>query len=541
MTQQSGIVFLIGAGPGDPGLITVRGLSLLREADVVVYDRLVDRALLAEAPASAERIDVGKRPGDAPVSQSEINQLLIDRARQGHRVVRLKGGDPFVFGRGFEELSACREAGIPCVVIPGVSSAVAAPELAGIPLTLRGISRSFAVLTAETAPDTNNAIDFSQIRGVDTLVILMGRARLAEISRTLIENGWAASTPVACVQQASTPHHREVRGTLATIAALADQSELAAPMVTIIGQVAAHAVSCAGYSESAQADKLREESRRLHAGDSAIAGKRILITRPRQSAQRIARKIEAAGGLSIVCPLLRIAIPRENPQLDSRIADLGKNQWVAFTSPQAVTAFWRRLVALGQDARHMTGCRIAALGFATAKALRRRGISPDATARDSQALAAEMISQSAGSPGRVLWPRGDRAMPTLREKLLAAGAELHDPIVYRTELLNPSPESARLMREGIDAVLFYSPSAAVQFAALELPAQNAMIICMGRATADAARNAGLRVDATAADPTDDGMIAALQTVLSVGWPRSASPDLGPRLAYVVPLLLSSGQ
>lgn len=512
MTPKCGIVHLVGAGPGDSGLITVRGLSLLREADVVVFDRLVDRALLAEAPASAERIDVGKRPGDAPVTQSEINRILLDRAKRGQRVIRLKGGDPFVFGRGFEELSACREAGIPCVVIPGVSSAIAAPELAGIPLTLRGISRSFAVLTAETAPDTHNAIDFSQIGGIDTLVILMGRARLAEISRTLIEHGWDASTPVACVQQAGTPHQREVRGTLESIAALADQSELAAPMVTIVGRVASRSPQPSkgegrGEGQTPELDCTASTNR-------ALTGRRILITRPRQAAQRLARKIAALGGVPIVCPLLRIVIPRENPQLDSRLTHISDYKWIAFTSAQAVTAFWRRLATHGHDARHLVGFRIAALGFATAKALRRRGISPDAMARDSATLAAEMTSQSDGNPGRVLWPRGDRALPTLRESLLAAGAELDDPIVYHTQLLSPPSENARLILDGIDAVLLYSPSAAIQFAALELPTKDAMIICMGRATSDAARKAGLRVDATAAEPTDDGMLSALKSCIT---------------------------
>lgn len=511
MKKAQGMVYLVGAGPGDPGLITVRGLSMLRAADVVIFDRLVDRALLAEAPPAAERIDVGKRPGDAPVSQAEINELLVERARRGFRVVRLKGGDPFVFGRGFEEWTACRDAAIPCVVIPGISSAIAAPELAGIPLTLRGISRSFAVLTAETAPDTHNAIDFSHIRGVDTLVILMGRARLAEISRTLVEHGWDASTPVACVQQAGTPHQREVRGTLETIAAFADQSELAAPMVTIIGHVASRSPS--PFKGEGRGEGQTPELVCTASIDRALIGRRILITRPRQAAQKLARKIAALGGVPTVCPLLRIVIPRENPLLDSKLAGISKYQWIAFTSAQAATAFWRRLTARGHDARHLMGCRIAALGFATSKALRRRGVSPDAMARDSAALAAEMTSQSGGNPGRVLWPRGDRALPTLRETLLAAGSEVDDPVVYRTELLDPPAECASLIRGGLDAVLLYSPSAAAQFAALELPTQDAMIICMGRATSDAARKAGLRVDATAAEPTDDGMLCALKSCI----------------------------
>ncbi|HUF34794.1 MAG TPA: uroporphyrinogen-III C-methyltransferase [Gemmatimonadales bacterium] len=242
-----GTVHLVGAGPGDPGLITARGLELLRTADVVVYDRLVGPDLLREARPDAELVDVGKGPGHAALSQEEIHLLLVERARRGRSVLRLKGGDPFVFGRGSEELAACREAGVPAEVVPGVSSAIAAPAAAGIPVTARGIARSFAVVTAHQAGPPGEGPDLAALAGVDTIVILMGRASLADLASRLITAGRDPATPAACIQSATTPAQRVTRATLATIAAAADRDGLEAPVVTVIGAVAAMAGEGAGW------------------------------------------------------------------------------------------------------------------------------------------------------------------------------------------------------------------------------------------------------------------------------------------------------
>ena len=234
--REPGAVHLVGGGPGDPGLITARGLELLRRADVVVHDRLIGPELLQEAKTGAELIDVGKGAGHAPSSQAEINAMLVDQARRGRTVVRLKGGDPFVFGRGSEEAAACREAGVPVFVVPGVSSALAAPAAAGIPVTARGLARSFAVVTAHSA---DGATDLSGLTGVDTLVILMGRDALGDIAAQLIAAGRDPDTPAACIQSATTAQQRVTRTTLATIADAADRDGLEAPVVTVIGAVAA--------------------------------------------------------------------------------------------------------------------------------------------------------------------------------------------------------------------------------------------------------------------------------------------------------------
>ncbi|HYC31353.1 MAG TPA: uroporphyrinogen-III C-methyltransferase [Gemmatimonadales bacterium] len=237
MARKSGSVQLVGAGPGDPGLITARGLELLRRADVVVHDRLIGSDLLREARAGAELVDVGKGAGHAALSQEEINRLLVERAERGLRVVRLKGGDPFVFGRGSEEVEACRGRGVPVEVVPGISSAIAAPAAAGIPVTARGIARSFAVVTAhQTGAEVP---DVSALVAVDTIVVLMGRASLEELATRLIAAGRDPATPAACIQSATTSEQRVTRATLATIAAAADRDGLEAPVVTVIGEVAA--------------------------------------------------------------------------------------------------------------------------------------------------------------------------------------------------------------------------------------------------------------------------------------------------------------
>ncbi|MFQ5592217.1 MAG: uroporphyrinogen-III C-methyltransferase [Phycisphaerae bacterium] len=242
MNAVHGTVYLVGAGPGDPGLLTVRGRDLLRQADVVVHDRLLGLEMLAEVPRGAEIIHVGKEPGCHTAPQGEINALLIDRARRGSRVVRLKGGDPFVFGRGFEEVSACRAAGIECVVVPGVTSAVAAPAAAGIPITDRLHVRSVAIITARTARDCPDPpLNYKALAAMDTVVVLMGRAKLQEVTRSLIAAGRDPATPAACIEWATTPRQRVTLAPLSTLAQSADRDGLRAPVVTVIGDVAAHA------------------------------------------------------------------------------------------------------------------------------------------------------------------------------------------------------------------------------------------------------------------------------------------------------------
>jgi uroporphyrin-III C-methyltransferase len=261
----SGRVFLVGAGPGHPELITVRGARALAEADVVVYDRLVAPALLELAPAGAERIYVGKEPGRAAVPQPEIERLLVDRALDGATVVRLKGGDPFVFGRGGEEMAACAAAGVSCEVVPGVSSAVAAPAAAGIPVTHRGVARSFAVVTGSTAHD--DEVDLSRVAGADTLVVLMAAGRLAQTCANLIAAGRSGDEPAAIVQWAWTPEQRSVAGTLADLPILAEAASIGPPATLVVGDVAALGIAASRADLSAEVALSRglpPATRRIH-------------------------------------------------------------------------------------------------------------------------------------------------------------------------------------------------------------------------------------------------------------------------------------
>jgi len=493
MSDRRGIAYLVGGGPGDPGLITVRGLEILRAADVIIHDRLIGKALLAEARRDAELIDVGKARGAHREAQQEIHELLIDRAHRGLCVVRLKGGDPFVFGRGFEEWSACREAGVECVVVPGVSSALAAPLAAGIAVTARGQSRSVALITAETASG-DRPFDAADLTRIDTLVVLMGRSKLSEITCSLMQVGKAPSTPAACIERATTPQQRVVCGTLATIAELAAREGLAAPMVTVIGEVA-----------------LQAASQSLHAL-APLVGRRVVITRPRAAARDIERALLAAGATVISCPLIRIAYPREDSESDEVLRDFRRFDWIAFTSRHGVIGFWKQLRALGLDARALSGCKLAAVGPMTASSLERFGLTADliATRRCGEGLAEELLRAGNAAGKRVLFPRGDLALASLSSALRISGAMVEELVVYRTMRTPPPPRAVAELESGVDAILFFSPSAVRSFVEAKLVVGEAVIGCVGATTANAARELGLRVDLTAEDTSVQGFITALE-------------------------------
>ncbi|MCB9851391.1 MAG: uroporphyrinogen-III C-methyltransferase [Phycisphaerales bacterium] len=494
MTAALGIVYLVGAGPGDPGLITVRGRDLLRNADVVVYDRLANRHLLNLAPRRAERIDAGKSPGHHALRQEEINTLLVDRARAGKRVVRLKGGDPFVFGRGAEEWAACHDAGVPCLVVPGVSSALAAPLSAGIAVTQRGVARSFAVITAQTGIGESQAPhDFAALAKLDTLVVLMGRSEMAEWSHALINAGKPAGTPVACIAHATTPRQRIVVAPLREIASAADAAEIASPMVAIVGEVAANA----------NAQALRELL--------PLAGRRVLLAAADDTNQRLANALQRWGAIPVSSPLIRIDDP-DNPEL-FRIAmeSIEEYDTIVFTSRHAVSAFFKQLAVMRRDARALADCRIAAIGIGTAGALRRRGIRADLVPEDSTAggMADALLADQTDLPKRVLHPRSNIASGVLADRLRAAGVQVDDPIAYVTIPRPSSTEAREIDWTGDDAAILCSPSAARAFAESPLASQDMVIVAFGRITASAARAAGLSVSIVANEPTPAGVVDAL--------------------------------
>lgn len=500
MTTARGIVYLVGAGPGDPGLITVRGLRLLRSAEVVVHDRLIPHELLLETRRGAEVIGVGKEPGRHTVPQDGINALLVDRARAGKRVVRLKGGDPFVFGRGFEELTACREAGVDCVVIPGVSSAIAAPAAAGIPLTHRRLIRCFTVLTGKTGEDTGAPeINFEALRGADAVCVMMGRENLREIADGLMRAGRVGSTPAACVEWGTTSHQRVIKGTLAEIADLADREGIEAPIVTVIGAVAAFA-----------------ESNTRPIGP--LVGKRILVTRSAGSSNELVRLLTREGATPILCPLIRIAYPKNVDRFASIAASLGAYDWITFTSVHGVIGFFRFLHLLKLDTRSLNRCKVAAVGPATAAALRKRGLIADVTPAHytAESLAQTILELDENRPKQVLFPRGNQARPVLMQSLRAQGIAVDDVVVYHTEALRLPDAFATVRERGIDVITFYSPSAVQSWVDQGQGSDGSVVACLGPTTADAARAAGLGVDVTAEPHTAEGLVDALKRFFAAG-------------------------
>ena len=508
-----GRVILVGTGPGDPGLITVKGLDYLRRADVVLYDRLIGHALLNEAPSRATLIDVGKIPRSSQNPQHDINRQLIEYARAGNLVVRLKGGDPFVFGRGSEELDACRAAGVACDVIPGISSALAAPAVAGIPVTLRGVARHFMVLTAHAETSELPDYDFDALAKLDTLVVLMGLRTLRLLTRCLIDAGRATDTPAATIASATTPAQCVVTGTLADIADRVEAAGLSSPVVTVIGAVAARAEGVAtqveGITDFLIENKQRDLTKRL-------AGRRVVVTQAETTSSNLHCLLHAHGAEIVHCPLIAIRTEPMTDTIFNTIDELrdGRFDWLVFTSVHGVRSFWSLLRSAGCDARTVGRARVAALGKGTAAALSEYGLHADLVPKRALAtdLASELIERirddEANEP-RVLFPRGNLALPTLHDKLTAAGCTVVDPIVYRTHSKALSDEQCDRLTNGVDAILFCSPSAVEGFARQQIEIGNAIIGCIGPTTADAAKEHGIRVDIVPQEPGSDGLVSAL--------------------------------
>ncbi len=503
-----GKVYLVGAGPGDPGLVTVTGLERIRGADVIVYDRLVSERLLEHARPDAELIYVGKVPGaEDGHDQESINRTLIEQARQGRNVVRLKGGDPFVFGRGGEEAEALRAAGIPFEVVPGVTSAVAVPAYAGIPVTHRGVASSFAVITGHEEPGkAETAIDWAHLAtATGTLVFLMGVRNLPEIVARLTEHGRSPQTPVAVIQRGTTPEQRTVTGTLADIVSRVEEAGLRPPAITVVGEVV----------------RLRETLSWFE--NRPLFGKRVLITRTRRQASNLARLLADEGAIPVELPSIEIEPIEDREAVDTAIETLraGGYVWAVFTSANAVELFFEQLAERRLDARAFSGARIAAIGPATAQSLVARGLSADAVPDEYVAEAVVEALRGQIAPGdRVLLPRAESARAELVRGLEAMGATLDEVPIYRAAVPSEaSPEVLAELREGrIDVVTFTSSSTVRNLlamlgnaSALERP----LIACIGPITAQTARELGLRVDVQASEYTVEGLVAALKSHMEV--------------------------
>jgi uroporphyrinogen III methyltransferase/synthase len=481
-------VYLVGAGPGDPGLVTVRGAELLRQADVVVHDRLVAPSLLAQARPDALVIDVGKQPGRSH-RQDRINDLLVEHGRAGSTVVRLKGGDPFVFGRGGEEADALRRAGVPVEVVPGVTAAFAAPAAAGVPVTHRGLSTSVTVVTGHVGdPSAPGGVDWSALAAAGgTLVVLMGMENRAAIAASLTKAGRDPATPVAVVHWGTTPRQRTVRTTLGELGAV----ELDPPAALVIGPVAGLALGSI-------------EQRPLH-------GATVLLTRPSDRSVALAGALAAAGAAVVELPLVQVAPPADGGvALREALAGVRRYAWTVFTSATAVD----RVMAELRDGRDLAGVALAAVGPATAAALASRGLVADLQAAEASGagLAATMPLPAPGAEGRVLFPRAAAAGADLVDGLLAKGWAVDDVEAYRTLAVPDDALDPVALAEapGADVVLLASPSAARRYAELAAAGGwEAAVACIGSTTAAAAADAGLVVGGVASRPTTADQVVAV--------------------------------
>ena len=496
---MTGKVYLVGAGPGDPGLITVKGMRALEQAQVVVYDRLVDPVLLKAVPEDAERIFVGKARGRQQLTQPEINQLLVDKASQGFTVVRLKGGDPFVFGRGGEEALELKANGLPFEIVPGVTSAIAGPAYAGIPLTHRGIATTFTVVSGSEDPNKpESTIPWEVLaKNGGTLVVLMGWKSLETILTTLQKEGLSPTTPAALVQWGTWSDQQTVTGNIANILELGKDAGLTPPVITVIGEVV----------------NLREE---LAWFDKRILfGKRVLVTRSRSQASRLCTLLEQSGANPVELPTIQIGPLDDFSELDATLERLTNYNWVIFASANAVESVFERLELHGKDARALAGTTIGAIGPATAQALTRRGITADFV--PSRPVSEEVLKELSGRDWKgvsVLLPAADIGRDELEKGLADMGAKVDRLASYRNvPVEGVSGLAKQAFIDGVDVVTFTSSSTVRNLVDMldgDLTAiQASFIACIGPVTAATARELGLRVDLEASEHTVEGLVDAL--------------------------------
>jgi uroporphyrinogen III methyltransferase/synthase len=499
-------VYLVGAGPGDPGLLTVRAAALLRQADVVVHDRLIDPAVLALAPPTAEVIDVGKRPGrptaavrdgddaeaadaegESSARQHEINRLLIEHGQAGRTVVRLKGGDPFLLGRGGEEAQALNAAGIDWEVVPGVSSALAVPAVAGVPVTHRGLAASVTVVAGHVGDtEATRGIDWHSLgRAGGTLVILMGVATRAEIARRLMIAGRPRETPVRVVEWGTTARQREIRTTLSALGRV----EVNSPAVIVVGEVADLGLSSPGVSP--------------------LLGKKVVLTRGRDRSEELSEALKALGATVIDFPVREVRDAKDGGvALRGAVeSDLSRYQFIAFTSANAV----ERFVPLLKHGPNLGRCKLAAVGPATAAALRRHHFIVDVV---PPGHSAQKLVHAIGPPpsggGKILFPRAANARPDLPDGLRGLGWMVDEVEAYRTVTADEPTGAMVGALSGADVVFLASPAAVRSY--LELlgrPPRSTVLVCIGQSTAHALEGAGLVAHGVAVDTSVTSVVTAL--------------------------------
>ena len=472
-----GKVWLVGAGPSDPGLFTLKGQKVLSEAQVVVYDRLVGPAILQMMPEKAEKIDVGKRSGDHPVPQEEINRILLEKAREGKRVVRLKGGDPFVFGRGGEELELLAEHHIPFEVVPGVTAAAAVPAYAGIPVTHRDYCSSVHLITAHKKRGSGETLDFDTLAKLDgTLVFYMGLSALGDICRGLVAAGMEEDMPAAVLERGTTAAQRKVVSTVSRLPEEARKEKIQSPALIVVGKVCS----------------LSETFR--WAEDRPLGKQRIIVTRPKKRSRKMADRLTALGAEVILLPAIETEPIGNNEPLERAFSQLETYSWIAFTSAEGVDCFFDKLYEAGIDIRNLSGIRFAAIGPATEKALAKRGIFAEVkpTVYTGEALGT-LLAEQVGPGERLLLPRADIGTEQVTAPLLAAGIAFDDVAVYRTELSDGEGNGLDIRPE--DIVTFTSASTVRGFVRMfpGLDYRKVRGLCIGEQTAKEAEQYGIQV------------------------------------------------
>jgi uroporphyrinogen III methyltransferase/synthase len=502
--KSTGIVYLIGAGPGDPGLITLKGLRCLKKADCVIYDRLANQQLLYEVKPGAEVLYVGKRAGGG-ISQEEINQLLIKKAKDGKIVARLKGGDPMIFGRGGEEALALAQANIPYEIIPGISSAYAAATYAGIPVTRRGYASTVAFITGHEAVEKGiSDINWQKLAtGVSTLIFLMGMKSLPSIVERLLKYGRSPETPVAIIRWGTTPRQKTLVSTLSDIVERARQEGIKPPATIVMGEVV----------------KLREKLNWYE--KKPLFGRSILVTRAKNQAKELTEKLSELGAEVVEIPTIEIKPPDSFEPLDQAIKRLGGRgklayRWLIFTSRNGVDFFWKRLAYLKKDVRILAQVKIAAIGPATAKAIEEKGLCLDFIPEEYRAEALIEGFKKIGVKGqRILIPRAKVAREVLPEKLREMGAQVEVVEAYQTVIKREVGPILRqvLTERSIDIITFTSSSTVKSFINLlngEIDLlQGTKIATIGPITAETAQKLGLKVDIVARDYTILGLVKAI--------------------------------
>lgn len=512
--MSTGKVYLVGAGPGDFKLISIKGLECIRKADVIIYDRLANKRLLLFARAEAELLYVGKKAGELVKDQRQIGELMVGKAKEGKTVVRLKGGDPFIFGRGGEEAEVLAANEIEFEVVPGISSAHGVPAYAGIPITHRGLSSTVAIITGHEDPSKERSqINWEKLAtAVDTIVFLMGMKNLPSIVEELLKYGRKKESPAAVIYRGSTAEQKTVVGTLETIVELSQKEGLKPPSVVVIGEVV----------------RLREKLQ--WAEKKPLFGKRVLVTRSREQAAEMVEALEEMGAEAVELPTIKIVPPESYEDLDRAISKISQPQasnlkpqasaydWIIFTSANGVDFFFRRLRELGKDVRILKGIKLAAIGPATTEKLEEVGLLVDYMPSKYVAEAVVKGFKNLGvASQRILIPRAEVAREILPQELEKLGAQVNVVSTYRTV-----PDSSiiaelrRLLSEGrINIIAFTSSSTvknfmkAVEGLNLENLLRSVQIACIGPVTAQTAEECGLKVAATAKDYTIQGLVQAM--------------------------------